>query len=75
MISTTTTSILNSTATTSTLNSMMTAVLVAFGVVPPLDDECPSNPSARVTVELDAPLGDRVVLDGLAIPPSPIDPD
>ena len=51
------------------------AVLVAFGVVPPLDDECPSNPSARVTVELDAPLGDRVVLDGLAIPPSPIDPD
>lgn len=31
--------------------------------------ECPSNPWYPITVELDEPLGDRVLLDGHRVPP------
>lgn len=48
------------------------AVLVAFAVVRSVHDDCEGNPTSRVTIELDAPLGDRVLLDGLAITPTPL---
>ncbi len=50
-----------------------TSVLVAFAAVAsPLLDECPGNPSTAVTIELQTPLGDRELLDGLHLPPRPI---
>lgn len=46
------------------------AVLIAFGVIPrPGAQECPGNPSTSVVVELDAPLGEREIRDGLVIGP------
>ena len=49
------------------------AVLVAFAVVPVAGGAtCPGNPSTAVTVELSAPLGERVVYDGLHFPPKPL---
>ena len=49
------------------------AVLVAFAVVPVAGmATCPGNPSTAVTVELSAPLGQRVVYDGLHFPPKPL---
>jgi hypothetical protein len=33
---------------------------------------CPSNPWHPITVELDAPLGERVVLDTHLYPPQPV---
>ncbi len=35
--------------------------------------DCPGNPSVERTVELDAPLGSRAVLDGSTYPPRPVD--
>lgn len=45
------------------------AVLLAFAAEPPPGDahECPGNPEQPVVVELPEPLGDREVLDGLAV--------
>lgn len=54
------------------------AVLIAFAVIPVVGGaDCPSNPSTRVTIQLDEPLGDRELLNGLAVPPRPLvaDPD
>jgi hypothetical protein len=34
------------------------------------DQDCPGNPSTRVTVELREPIGDRRVLDGAFFPPA-----
>ena len=49
------------------------AVLVAFAVVPVAGGAtCPDNPSTAVTVELSAPLGQRIVYDGLHFPPKPL---
>ena len=49
------------------------AVLVAFAVVPVAGGAtCPGNPSTAVTVELSAPLGERMVYDGLHFPPKPL---
>ncbi len=49
------------------------AVLVAFAVVPVAGGaNCPGNPSTAVTIELSAPLGERVVYDGLHFPPKPL---
>jgi hypothetical protein len=48
-------------------------VVVAFAVIP-LEGgafTCPGNPSLPVTVELDEPLGDRVLADGGFFPPHP----
>lgn len=53
------------------------AVIVVFAAVPLMGDmfTCPGNPSARVTFELPAPLGDRQLLDGAFFPPvEPIEP-
>ncbi len=49
-------------------------VVIAFAVVP-LEGgafTCPSNPPRSVTVELSAPLGDRVLADGRWAPPRPV---
>ena len=35
---------------------------------------CPSNPWHPITVTLDAPLGDRQLLDGHRHPPEPVGP-
>ena len=45
------------------------ALRIAFVAVPPSGEgqDCPSNPEAPVTVDLPKPLGDRVVMEGLAI--------
>ena len=49
------------------------AVLVAFAVVPVAGAAtCPGNPSTAVTIELSAPLGERVAYDGLHFPPKPL---
>lgn len=49
------------------------AVLIAFAVIPVAGPaECPGNPSTPVTIELAAPLGDRLLLDGLSVPPQPL---
>lgn len=49
------------------------AVLVAFAVIPVFGGAgCPGNPSTSVTIELTRPLGDRVLLDGLHVPPIPV---
>ena len=46
------------------------AVLVAFAVAPIGGSAtCPGNPPAAVAVELSAPLGERVLFDGLYNPP------
>lgn len=44
------------------------AVLIAFAAEPPPGEfqECPGNPEQAVVVELDEPLGERVISDGLA---------
>ncbi len=44
-------------------------VRVAFAVIPPEGSAqaCPGNPPAAVTVELDSPLGNREIRDGLVI--------
>ncbi|MDE0498779.1 MAG: hypothetical protein OXH86_15630 [Acidimicrobiaceae bacterium] len=48
-------------------------VLVAFAVIPVSGGaSCPGNPSARVTIELSGPLGDRALLDGTYLPPKVI---
>jgi len=45
-------------------------VLVMFAVRPlPGGQNCPSNPSTRVTIDLGEPLGDRALLDGGRLPP------
>lgn len=45
------------------------AVRIAFAAEPPPGDAftCPSNPEATVIVELPEPLGDRVIIEGLAL--------
>ena len=37
--------------------------------------DCPGNPTVTRVVELDAPLGERQVLDGSRYPPEPVKPD
>jgi hypothetical protein len=45
-------------------------LLVTFAVRPLEGDQnCPSNPATRVTVDLGEPLGDRRLRDGGALPP------
>jgi hypothetical protein len=36
------------------------------------DQTCPGNPSVKRVVQLDAPLGDRALLDGSTWPPKPV---
>ena len=45
------------------------AVRIAFAAQPPPGDSfnCPSNPEARMAVELPRPLGEREIIEGLAI--------
>lgn len=45
------------------------AVRIAFAAVPPAGNafDCPSNPESLVTVQLPEPLGDREIVEGLAI--------
>ncbi len=46
------------------------AVRLAFAAIPVVGGAtCPSNPSTAVTIQLDAPLGDRALVDGLVIGP------
>jgi hypothetical protein len=50
-----------------------TEVLVAFAVIVQLGpQECPGVLPTPVVVELAEPLGDRVVADGLTVPPRPL---
>lgn len=45
-------------------------VRIVFGAIPLVGDQaCPSNPSSAVTIELDEPLGDRSIIDGLLVAP------
>lgn len=47
-------------------------IIVIFGVEPLPDAQtCQGAPPARVTLELDEPIGDRVLLDGSVLPPEP----
>ncbi len=49
------------------------AVLVAFAVIPVVGGaNCQSNPSTSVSIELSEPLGDRLLLDGIRVPPRPL---
>lgn len=46
------------------------AVRIAFASIPLTGDQaCPGNPPTPVTITLTAPLGDRAILDGLAVAP------
>ena len=46
------------------------AVRIVFGAIPLVGDQaCPGNPSSPVTIELDQPLGDRAIIDGLLVGP------
>lgn len=46
------------------------SVVVVFGVRPRGGDQaCPSNPETPFVLELSAPLGDRLLLDGSSVPP------
>jgi hypothetical protein len=51
-------------------------VLVTFAVRSLEGDQnCPSNPASRVTVDLGEPLGNRTLLDGGTLPPrEPVEP-
>ena len=52
------------------------AVLLAFAAVSPVGPaECPGNPSTSVVFQLSRPLGDRVLYDGIYIPPRPLTVD
>ncbi|MDG2026718.1 MAG: hypothetical protein P8J50_06385 [Acidimicrobiales bacterium] len=47
-----------------------TEIRVAIAVVPPEGNQtCPGNPPAPIEMELDSPIGDRTILDGLRVPP------
>lgn len=47
-------------------------ISVVILVEPPTGDQsCPGNPSFPYEIRLDAPLGDRAILDGSTYPPSP----
>lgn len=47
-------------------------IIVIFGVEPlPGAQTCQGAPPARVTLELEEPVGDRVLLDGYSLPPEP----
>jgi len=50
------------------------AVLITTRVEPPVGDmfTCLGNPATEVTVELDEPLGDRQLLDGMWFPARPV---
>jgi hypothetical protein len=50
------------------------AVLITTRVEPPVGDvfNCLGNPATEVTVELDEPLGDRQLLDGMWFPARPV---
>jgi hypothetical protein len=49
-------------------------VVIAFAVIPPEGSafDCQDNPPHAVTVELSAPLGNRVLADGRSVPPRPV---
>ncbi|MEM9465600.1 MAG: hypothetical protein AAGA90_09505 [Actinomycetota bacterium] len=50
-----------------------TEIRIAIAVIPPEGpQECPDNPADPVEVELDAPIGDRTILDGLRVPATPL---
>ncbi len=50
-----------------------TEVIVAFAATPVVGGAtCQGNPATPVTVELDRPLGDRIVIDGMEDPAQPI---
>lgn len=49
-----------------------TVTLYWTSTPPEEDNTCPGNPSVRVSVNLEAPLGDRTVLDGFEYPPQPV---
>jgi hypothetical protein len=47
-------------------------ISVVILVEPPTGDQsCPGNPSFPYEIPLDAPLGERTILDGSTYPPSP----
>ncbi|MEM1333789.1 MAG: hypothetical protein AAGG08_10050, partial [Actinomycetota bacterium] len=41
------------------------AIEIALAVIPLTEAECPSNPSTSFVIELDEPVGDREIRDGL----------
>ncbi len=49
-------------------------IRIAIAVVPPEGFQtCPGNPSVPITIELDQPVGDRALLDGMRVPPEPLE--
>ena len=52
------------------------AVIVAFAAIPPNQASvtCQGNPSTPVTIDLSRPLGDRMIYDGVFVPPKVLDP-
>lgn len=48
------------------------SVTVYWTTTPPESASCPGNPSVERTLELDAPLGERALLDGSSWPPAPV---
>lgn len=53
-------------------------IRLAIGVIPPEGFQtCPGNEAAPITIELDEPIGERSILDGLAVPAEALtsDPD
>lgn len=38
------------------------------------DHTCPGNPPTPLIIQLDEPLGDRIVIDGSTLPPQPLQP-
>ena len=51
------------------------SVTIVFAATPvPGSADCPGNPWTRATVNLSAPLGQRVLLDGGVFPPAPLAP-
>ena len=51
-----------------------TEIRVAMGVIKGWGGRCPSNPFVPITIKLAAPIGQRKIVDGLFLPPRPLEP-
>ena len=51
-----------------------TEIRVAMGVIEGWGGRCPSNPFVPITIKLAAPIGQRKIVDGLFLPPRPLEP-
>ena len=52
-----------------------TEIRIAMGVIPPDGSSaCPGNSRDPIKIELAAPIGQRKIVDGLFLPPRPLEP-